>query len=358
MMNRASEPLCCAAFDDVLPRLVCAYEKGSLVPFIGAGLSVPACRLWEPFVARLEQAAGSKGKEGDATPDGLVLRANRAISRLRALGTPTLAQKVREALFDDTSRIPPQTEALSRLSWPLVLSTNYDDCLLRAFETRHGKAMTVCGRDPDDVQFVLNALSEPTQPILWALQGYLGGPFGDGNNDFADEIVVGHEEYRKAAHAEPQFRRAFAEVFRSRSMFFIGSGLREAYFREMFSEILEIYGPCARPHYALVRKGDLDVQFMATRFQTIVVEYENHHQVPVCLDRLADAVEQNAFRQDRFSFALCKPHISDAAAEYSRLTAVRGKLPAALGHKECLAVSAGGQGSSFFFSDSDRKSVV
>ena len=339
-----------ATFETVLPRLVCAYEQGRLVPFIGAGLSVPACRLWGPFVAGLEQAAGIEAEGGDDKPDGLVLSANRAISRLRALGTATLAKEVREALFDEKVQTPPQTDALARLWWPIVLSTNYDDCLVTAFEKRQRKAMTVCGRDPDDAQYVLNALNEPAEPILWAIQGYLGGPFGKPTDEFADEIVVGHEEYRKVAHAEPQFRRAFAEVFRGRSMLFLGSGLREPYFREMFSEILEIYGPCAQPHYAFAKKGDLDTQFMATRFQTIVVEYSNHQIVTSWLNALADAVEQRAFRQDRFSFALREARIDVAAAPCSRLTVVRGRLPAPSAGGECLAVSAGGVDSDFFFS--------
>jgi len=43
--------------EDVLSRLVWSYERGRLVPFIGAGLSHPACRLWCPFVKQLEKAA-------------------------------------------------------------------------------------------------------------------------------------------------------------------------------------------------------------------------------------------------------------------------------------------------------------
>lgn len=340
-----------ATFETVLPRLVSAYEQGRLVPFIGAGMSVRACHLWQPFVARLEEkAGGAPPVVEDGKPDSLILRANRAIGRMRALGTAALADNVRAALFTGEQAIPPQTIALSRLYWPLVLTTNYDDCLLTAFQNAQRATMTICGRGVDDTQFVLNALYEPAEPILWALQGYLGGPAGPPSNALAHEIVVGHEEYRKVAHAEPHFRRAFAEVFRSRSMLFLGSGLQEPYFREMFNEILEIYGPCVRPHYAFVKRGDLDAQFMATRFQIIVVEYDDHNAVAEWLNELSTAAAGRAFRQDRFSFALRESRIDDAETPCSRLTVVRGRLPKPVNPDECVTVSAGGGGAGFFFS--------
>ena len=42
---------------DVLPLLVTTYKRGHLVPFLGAGMSMPMLTLWEPFVERLEQYA-------------------------------------------------------------------------------------------------------------------------------------------------------------------------------------------------------------------------------------------------------------------------------------------------------------
>jgi hypothetical protein len=318
-----------AEFQTVLPRLVCAYEQGRLVPFVGAGLSFPACRLWQPFVDQLEKQAELESAVEDDRPDSLVMRANRAIGRLRALGPAVLAEKVRAALFNEKPELPPQTAALCRLCWPIVLTTNYDDCLFTALGAAHQDIrMIIRGRKADHAQYVLNALYEPADPILWALQGYLGGPFTKKPSDeLATEIVVGHEEYRKVAHAEPHFRRAFAEVFRSRSMLFIGSGLREPYFREMFSEILEIYGPCKQPHYAFVKKGELDPQFMATRFQTFVLEYEDHTAVQQWLNELADAVEQSFFRQDAVSFTLRKAKTDNSRAPCSRLSVMQGWLP-------------------------------
>src|SRR6266567_7230871 len=40
-----------AALDEsMLERMVAIYDRGLLVPFIGAGMSYPSCRLWDRFV--------------------------------------------------------------------------------------------------------------------------------------------------------------------------------------------------------------------------------------------------------------------------------------------------------------------
>jgi hypothetical protein len=98
---RSNHSIIGTEFQTVLPRLVCAYEQGRLVPFVGAGVSVPACRLWQPFVDHLEEQAELKSAVEDNQPDSLIMRANTAIGRLRALGTAVLAQRVRRALFNE-----------------------------------------------------------------------------------------------------------------------------------------------------------------------------------------------------------------------------------------------------------------
>ncbi len=44
------------------------------------------------------------------------------------------------------------------------------------------------------------------------LQGYLGGPGGEPSDRLAEQLVVGHEQYRRVAHAQPYFHRAFTEA--------------------------------------------------------------------------------------------------------------------------------------------------
>ncbi len=61
-------------------RLVAAYDQGLLVLFLGAGMSAPACPLWEPFVTRLERHAGIEPARND---HHFIERTARASRRVR-----------------------------------------------------------------------------------------------------------------------------------------------------------------------------------------------------------------------------------------------------------------------------------
>jgi hypothetical protein len=340
-------------FDQVLPRLVAAYERGRLVPFVGSGMSMPIARSWKGLITGLEEATGiepSKTDE-DNKPEGLVRRANKATRKLRLADGAQFYAVVRSLMGDARSDPPPQTLALARLWWPLVLTTNYDNLYVVAHRRHHAKhrvngdrPIQVLGRSPIDCQHVLSSLSNPSHAIQWALQGFLRAPhtgrLGRIDEERPHEVVIGHQEYRAVANREPHFRRAFAEVFRNRSLFFLGSGLSESYLLDLFGEVLEIYGPSARPNYAFMRRGEVDPEFMLARFHTEVCEYDSHEELPVWLDRLAEAVEQRACRQVRWSFNVHAPRASAEGRVREDFTVVRGCLRAPA-DDECLIVSAG-----------------
>lgn len=286
-------------FERVLPRLIAAYEAGRLVPFLGAGMSAGACHLWPQFVVNLERAADIQategGKEPGADPTRLIQRANRAVTRLKNRNRAEFPAALRAALeIPGVQQAPPQTAALAKTWWPLVLTTNYDDWFYweaapaeaephsgwrreprSTVEKRrelYGKPtrrrFALLGRRPVDCYRLLHSLHAPHDPILWCLQGFVGGqhPRGravlgatqpDGGR-LESELVVGHQEYRRVTFTAPQFRRAFAEVFRDRSLWFLGSSLTEPYFLDLFGEILEMSGPNPYRHYCFVRQGEAD----------------------------------------------------------------------------------------------------
>lgn len=353
-------------FEKLLPRLVTTYEEGRLVPFIGAGLSAPVCRGWEGLVKGLEEEAGiaapadaSAGARRTPTEE-LVRRANTAVRRLRSRAPGALPGQVRRALYTAT-KPPPQASALARLWWPLVVSTNYDDCFATAFAERQSeRQLDVLGRGSVDCQRVLSSLGEPSRALLWAVQGYAGGPCRPETEfvgaqrlaELESQLVVGHEEYRRVTYRELHFRRAFAEVYRSRSLFFLGSGIRESYLQELFGEILETYGPSLRPHYALMIREEADsgfVQFMRSRFQTIVLPYDAHEELPRMLGRLASWIDGSSRRVVRWTFGSPRSRRKEDLANVDELEVVRGPLPHQRAEGECLAVSAGGEGATWAF---------
>ena len=370
-MARPQEP----DFETVLPRLVATYETGRLVPFIGSGMSRPTCTDWPTFIAALESAADQSEPSpiDSQTPrEALIRRANSAVRTLKRREQGAFAQAIRASLLskEPATLIPPQTRALARIWWPLLLSTNYDNCYAAAyhdcFPHRH---LAIVGRSAEDCQRVLTSLSTAGRSLFWALQGYLHDvPHNSLGPDVTpapevvaqvleSQVVVGHEEYRRVTYRDLHFRRAFAEVFRQRSLLFLGAGLQENYLQELFGEVLEFYGPGARPHYAFIPEGEVDPGFMLSRFQIVVVEYPQgeHGEIQRRLERLAEEVSRPRRTQVVWSWGRIDRRNENDWTSMPDLEVVRGPLPTEPAENECLAVSAGGSGTAFYFSAGIRK---
>ncbi|HEX5752037.1 MAG TPA: SIR2 family protein [Archangium sp.] len=336
-------------FDDILPHLASTYRRGLLVPFIGSGMSIPVCTGWLKLLVGLAREGGVALPENiqhyldgktDRAPETAELYrlADKAVMGLGSLDADLRAEAFRKALnasgsAPGTCAIPPQTQALARCYWPLVLTTNYDDLYVvsrmrqsrpavLAGPERVGTASLtakrdetdvpeVLGRSVEDCHKVLRSLDAPTRPILWALQGFLGGQAErpetldaelildePRRRLLAGEVVAGHQQYQRAINAQPHFRRAFAEVFSRRSLLFLGSGILEDYLINLFGEIAHHYGPGPYPHFALFareefkngKKAPPDERFFQTRLGITPVLYENYDDLKDLLGRLTDTV--------------------------------------------------------------------
>jgi hypothetical protein len=383
-------------FEDLLPRLVTAYDRGLLVPFLGAGMSRELCPSWTGLVEQLESVANIRPRpesageptvpaESQTRPEAqprqaptvstdVIQRANRAVRRLALRHPEQLAATLRDSLYtrrdDRTGEAPEQTSALARLWWPLVITTNYDDLFAREYSRRRREEdekairagggslqergpsgreaydghIQVLGRSRHDGQRVLDSLSVTVPSILWAIHGFLPRSGAEGLDHLARELVVGHDEYRRLAHAETYYRRAFAEVWRRRSFLFLGSSLSDPYLLDLFSEVQELHGTNPQPHYALVASEQrVDVHFLRSRFNIVAVEHPKLTDLGGRLARLADAVGEARPRQSRWGWHLTRSGDARAAgtAGAPELEIVHSLLPTKLAENEAVAVSAG-----------------
>ncbi len=350
--------------------------------------------LWSEFVERLEKRASASGCRPGSQPltetDDLTRRAAGAVRCLQRSSGEGLVTGVRRALATVPCGPPGQLCSVVQtgLHWPLVLTTNYDDLYVAAVhqveaegEKRGGKKentevvpIDLLGRSERDCQEVLASLRRPARPILWALQGFVGRQaevpkvlrrrhpdaacyadavssdtwYGDQVRRLHDELVVGHAEYRRVALKSEAFRRAFAEVYRSRSLLFLGSGLQDHYLLDLFSEVIELYGPSPFPHFAFMKQGESDPVFLRQYFGIWVTEIQEYDDLP---GRLNDLFEPLMSRRPPSRQPLSRsmwwhddyPVIAD---DRPALEVVQGDLlDAPHGEGNCIVVSAGGPGS-------------
>lgn len=324
-------------FQSVLTHLVSLQRRGVLVPFIGVGMSLPTCSNWQDFLTRLasetdqielEQVVKSACAGNDRTR--LYRAADSVVESLRPLPHAERVTKYRRALQawgDGAAPIPDQTQVLSRVQWPLVLTTNYDDLYWSAVHAGSGATpLQVMGRNREDCHRVLRSLDRAADPVLWALQGFLGGqrtspaqiiPDRRRQRELEDQVVVGHQQYQRAINADAHFRRAFAEVFRRRSCFFLGSGLLEDYLINLFSEIIHHQGTGAYPHFALLPEKDrdqYDPRFLQTRLGIVPVFCPDYEAIPRYLTQLSDLVQR---KPNGSSAGHSKPVMVSRACELS-----------------------------------------
>ena len=99
----------------------------------------------------------------------------------------------------------------------------------------------------------------------WNLRSAIGSSWGN-------KVAVGHEECRKQVHNSLVFRRAFSEVFRARSLLFVGTSLSDPDFLDLFDEILELHGLNPHPHFALLQQGTADTRMLSERLQIRCIE--------------------------------------------------------------------------------------
>ena len=330
------------------------------------------CRGWTDFLEALNAGLGiAGGTIAGQSPDALYRVADRAAFRLRLLRGAERSRIISDALLDpgQPHRPPAQALALARGYWPLVVSTNYDDVFLAARgvdrrERRVERArMQVVGRGPADCEAVVRSMDSIHPPILWCIQGFAGGPLKPPPPDrgptgavaaaLLDQIVIGHQQYQLAANQSPAFRRAFAEVYRRRSLVFVGSGLAESYFVNLISEIVLNFGPSPQPHFALfsadeIEGARIDCTFLQTRLGITAVQYgHTHAELPEALAGLCEpwseehqgpAPEARVPRPLAMSFAAPRLSAGEGRAVEVSLRFARLAKPAP---GECAVLSVG-----------------
>lgn len=341
--------------------LAALYDRGHLVPFIGSGMSIGECVGWGAFVDGIVRHAGMKdaadparSDQGTTSPEDVVRRAATALQAIRCHGR-ALGEAVQASVYVAAGeRRPTHSRALAALYWPLICTTNYDDVYLsEAMPHRNPDARPrVKGRSEDDCRRVLQHMTMPFGEVIWALQGFLTPRsrqlqpcVGENPARLESELVVGPVEYRQVAHREPHFRRCFAEVFRHRSLLFLGSGLAEPYLLTLFDEIVELLGPPPRPHFALVPEGMLDPDFMREHYHIVCRTYrrEDHDQVSILIRQLVDFIRGDRSRPRSWGYRLRTPLQVQAQHCDAHFEVVRGPLPLPLNlcTGEVLAISCG-----------------
>jgi SIR2-like domain len=231
-------------------------STSKVVPFVGAGLSVygdPSQRLplWRELLDRLVLECRRFGVIPDDGDPGIqsALDGARYIEAtnliFEALGEPNFRRAVERELDDTGKPVPPAVTELVAISWSLIVTTNLDRMIARAYRARYG-----------------HEIDQVTNLDLAKLRQ----AFGDALPSFRTALAYIHgalDSYPSwrltSAHYEqllqdPHYLEALRQLF-ARRIFFVGFGLADEDFEYVRRYVAEIYPARPCEFYALIERS-------------------------------------------------------------------------------------------------------
>jgi hypothetical protein len=244
-------------YQDLLRRVL--QTGARVVPFVGAGLSVygdPQQRLplWSELLERLVAEGKQLGlipDDGDpridaALDDGRYIEAADRI--LDALGEPTFRRVVERELDDTGKPTPPAITELVAIGWSLIVTTNLDRLIARAYLEQHGRPIrTISNLDTHKLASALAGTLTAPETALAQIHGDI---------DIYPSWRLTPSHYEQLLR-DPGYTEALKHLF-LRQVFFVGFGLQDADFDFLLETIARIYPAGVGEFYALIERSRSD----------------------------------------------------------------------------------------------------
>jgi hypothetical protein len=266
--------------------LVDAVKNQTLVPFVGAGVSVGAVvRLapeyrfpdWDALIKRFAQRLRDDTQNNEAAAVEAQLQADPmkaaqlavdALERDRFLDVMQGAfRRPRKPPGADLSAV----QAIWRLQAPFIITTNYDSVLEWPWDPLN---MERIHNDEFTPLKMLDAKSEGLK--VWYLHGSIYR---------IDTVILTTKQYQKlypaGSETNLQYQRAFEQfkqLLATRSFLFVGFSLKEPILRQKLQEVLAQAARTAPIKFLLLKKGETDAASKAAfleNYHVQVIEFEN-----------------------------------------------------------------------------------
>lgn len=225
------------------------------MPFVGAGLSAYGDQkerlpLWGELLERLLAEGRTLGlvEDSDISIDE-ALRShdfNKAAEMLvEALGEPTYRRVVEHELNDAGGPIPPAIDELVKVDWPLVVTTNLDRLIARAYRERHGEPMAiVTNLDTHRLAAAFAETLPASETVLAQIHGEV---------DVYASWKLTNSDYEQL-FLNTGYVEALKLLF-LRRIFFVGFGLKDEDFDILLRTVAQIYPAGVSEFFALIPRS-------------------------------------------------------------------------------------------------------
>jgi hypothetical protein len=269
-------------FDSLPPPLIEAVKTGHLVPFIGAGVSRHAKSkegrsfpTWSDFLKELIDYARRSGlSSADARQIYRLVRRGKHLMAAQALKeviSPYQLELYIKGRFGTKEvEVGEIHRALLKLGAPLIITTNYDLLLEKAFaEVFRDTPECHTHKDAPAVQQFLKIHQHGfTRPMIFKIHGTADRPH---------EIVFAEMDYRHLIYHQPGYRAVLSAVFVTKVVLMLGFSYSDPELTVITESLREYFDERSRPDYIVLPKGEksqIEQRRLRMDFGLEVIEYE------------------------------------------------------------------------------------
>jgi SIR2-like domain len=180
------------------------------------------------------------------------------------LGSPYLLRRIREILLDTDCQPSPLLQTLAGLPLHLIVTTNYDRLLERAYGQRPYQVVVqpVAGFHEDELHELEYKLALPEAPIIYKIHGSFGENGAADPQDESGRLILTEEDYIEFLSVIGREDMGMPKMIRSKlakaTILFLGYSLQDWDFRTLYKALIEPIDPWLRPVSFAIQKDPPD----------------------------------------------------------------------------------------------------
>ncbi|WP_165225783.1 SIR2 family protein [Aquisphaera insulae] len=259
---------------DAIPEeLIAAFNDGRGALFAGAGLSIASgFPNWPGLLLHLIE----RGTKNNYFPKKKATELKKLVNKDKRL--LMVAQEISDLygdaafrdeiakLFEDDTKSPNSIHLeLPLLPLCLIVTTNYDNLLERAYATVHPGKIPSSYTHEDAPDFA---------DALWRGKFFILKAHGDSKRK--SRMIITERDYRNIIHSSRGYRSVLSAIFTTKTVLFLGVSLSDPEIQLLLGYLHDAFHGSGQYHYALVSKeefSDTDANRWRNDFKVRCIRY-------------------------------------------------------------------------------------